>query len=147
MLDFIKNYSSHFYTAEAAALVTLGVVVLLIKHWASQAQAEKARRSNPQVDAAKQKLREFVAEIEDARKSFIDHRTMIDIKERYENAYNVFLNNNAAMSEPDIKLAAETFRSLSDKVEIWNTDFVRAESERCASRLRIASSWQAVHLR
>ena len=131
MLDFFNQYASYIYTAEAAVLVTLGVFILLIRHLLHQARANKNRRTNLQIDTAKQKLREFVAEIEDARKSFVDHRTMIDIFERYESAYNVFLDNREAMSEPDIQLAAETFRSLSDKVEIWNADFIRAESERC----------------
>ncbi len=131
MLEFIRHYASYFYTAEIAVIVTLYMVVLLIKHYTRQTKVDKTRLTNPQVDTAKQKLHEFVAEIEDARKSFIDHRMMIDIKERYENAYKVFLNNGTAMSEPDIQLAAETFRSLSDKVETWNSDFVRAESARC----------------
>ena len=85
----------------------------------------------PLYRTAAMKAREFLAEANEARGSFVDNRQVEAWQDRYASPFAALDRFADRVQEPDLLRSMELFAELRSAVDGWNRDFVVSESARC----------------
>ena len=85
----------------------------------------------PLYRTAAMKAREFLAEANEARGSFVDNRQVEAWQDRYASSFAALDRFADRVQEPDLLRSMELFAELRSAVDGWNRDYVASESARC----------------